>query len=565
MSAPDAAAEPAPPPRGLAPALFVLTVVGLLLALPAGPSASGVGLQEDAFLARWSSGTGTPDAWSSVADGAWRPLGRWILGLLATAGDVVATADAFRSLQRWSWAWTAGGVACIAFWLATTPRRVQATEDDAEDTEGEPDPPAGPTRAPAVSAALAACAGAAVYALQPARAGDLLWTPHVFALFGGALAVTAVIAVRWCPQQVDDGSPWRAAPAVLIGACAVLVEPALAALPLVLAALARAWDRRVPRRAAIALGLLGAVVLLRSYAGVPREPAGVVEGLERWTLVVGAPLRETFSLAATAPWTSDLAPAGRLPVLRDALLVALLAVWGLWGLRRGGRAQQVVLLHLLLTGAAWLVWPDGGDTVPSTSLAVALLAPAAAAIVARRPRAVGVAVALLLLCAAGVGGVTLREHVTTWTGPEAVHERVAETAPGHPQVLAARGEAARRRGDHSVAAEQLSRALVELPVLARAHVALGRARLDQGRPQEALTSFEAAVRHRPDLATAQRELGRLQFRYRTEEEALRSLRTATRLAPADPLAWLALAETLERLGRDDDARAARARLEELRE
>ena len=81
----------------------------------------------------------------------------------------------------------------------------------------------------------------------------------------------------------------------------------------------------------------------------------------------------------------------------------------------------------------------------------------------------------------------------------------------------------------------------------------GREHLRNGRPTQATIALEQAKRHEPEKASIREALGIAYFRVRRWEEAEAEFRKLVELAPVDPFAHRALARTLDRLGRSDDA------------
>ncbi len=81
----------------------------------------------------------------------------------------------------------------------------------------------------------------------------------------------------------------------------------------------------------------------------------------------------------------------------------------------------------------------------------------------------------------------------------------------------------------------------------------GRDHLRGGRPSQATVSLEKAKRREPEKASIREALGIAYFRVRRWEQAEVEFRKLVELAPVDPFAHRALARTLDRLGRPDDA------------
>ena len=81
----------------------------------------------------------------------------------------------------------------------------------------------------------------------------------------------------------------------------------------------------------------------------------------------------------------------------------------------------------------------------------------------------------------------------------------------------------------------------------------GRDHLRGGRPSQAVVALEKAKRREPEKASIREALGIAYFRVRRWDQAEVEFRKLVELAPVDPFAHRALARTLDRLGRPDDA------------
>lgn len=130
------------------------------------------------------------------------------------------------------------------------------------------------------------------------------------------------------------------------------------------------------------------------------------------------------------------------------------------------------------------------------------------------------------------------------------------------QVTLALAYADHGRTDRAVRLLRSATALY--PDYARTHVALGRVWLqaaeadgDRVSIDKAIEALQHAVAMNPS-GEALLQLGRAQLAARDAESALRTLRDATETLPADPAAFLLLAEAAEQAGHPDVARRARA-------
>ena len=81
----------------------------------------------------------------------------------------------------------------------------------------------------------------------------------------------------------------------------------------------------------------------------------------------------------------------------------------------------------------------------------------------------------------------------------------------------------------------------------------GLAHLRGGRPSQATVALEKAKRREPEKASIREALGIAYFRLSRWTEAEAELSKLVELAPVDPFAHRALARTLDRLGRLEDA------------
>ena len=81
----------------------------------------------------------------------------------------------------------------------------------------------------------------------------------------------------------------------------------------------------------------------------------------------------------------------------------------------------------------------------------------------------------------------------------------------------------------------------------------GREHLRAGRPSQAAVALEKAKRREPEKASIREALGIAYFRVRRWTEAEAEFRKLVELSAVDPFAHRALARTLDRLGRPEDA------------
>ncbi len=92
----------------------------------------------------------------------------------------------------------------------------------------------------------------------------------------------------------------------------------------------------------------------------------------------------------------------------------------------------------------------------------------------------------------------------------------------------------------------------------------GRARLRAGHPAQATVPLERAKRLEPEKASIREALGIAYFRITRWSEAEAEFRKVLELSPVDGYAHLALARSLEKQGRVDEARRHRKLARSLR-
>jgi Flp pilus assembly protein TadD len=81
----------------------------------------------------------------------------------------------------------------------------------------------------------------------------------------------------------------------------------------------------------------------------------------------------------------------------------------------------------------------------------------------------------------------------------------------------------------------------------------GRTHLRKGRAAQATVALEKAKRREPDKASIREALGIAYFRIQRYDEAEREFRAMLELSPTDDYAHYALARSLEKLGREQEA------------
>jgi tetratricopeptide (TPR) repeat protein len=97
------------------------------------------------------------------------------------------------------------------------------------------------------------------------------------------------------------------------------------------------------------------------------------------------------------------------------------------------------------------------------------------------------------------------------------------------------------------------------------HVEIGELELDLHQPEEAEKHFSRAIQLQPSDARARVDLGKLLVQKKDFEKALQQLQAAVRSAPADENAYYQLMLAYRGLGREEDAKAALANFQKLRQ
>ena len=126
-----------------------------------------------------------------------------------------------------------------------------------------------------------------------------------------------------------------------------------------------------------------------------------------------------------------------------------------------------------------------------------------------------------------------------------------------------RGRISSTQDNFPAACKHLERAVSIRPDFAEAWSELGLARKAKGDDSGALSALQKAIALNPQSAIAQYRLGVEYLRSAQPDLALPPLEAAYRLQPEDQSTLNALQNTLQRLGRHDDAAVLRAKLAEL--
>ena len=142
-------------------------------------------------------------------------------------------------------------------------------------------------------------------------------------------------------------------------------------------------------------------------------------------------------------------------------------------------------------------------------------------------------------------------------------EVLREVVPGYADVRFHLGILYRDRGDLDPAADELTAAIAANPRFTRAALVLADVRLEQERWVEARAAYERVLADGMDGATIRSRLARAYEQLGEMESAEASHARATELAPDDADALRARAEWFERRGKKAEAKAARARLDQV--
>ena len=159
-----------------------------------------------------------------------------------------------------------------------------------------------------------------------------------------------------------------------------------------------------------------------------------------------------------------------------------------------------------------------------------------------------------------------RLHLNTGRTPEAIadYERFVARVPSPPAVLLKEMATAHAiAGNARASATYFERAIAADPNLAEARADFGLLLESMGRAAEAEEHYRQALRINPVLVSAQQGLGNLLLDQNELEEAEALFRRSVVERPADPDLRRNLALVLQRLGREDEARAELAAAREL--
>jgi tetratricopeptide (TPR) repeat protein len=142
-------------------------------------------------------------------------------------------------------------------------------------------------------------------------------------------------------------------------------------------------------------------------------------------------------------------------------------------------------------------------------------------------------------------------------------EVLREVAPAYADVRFHLGLLYRERGELEPAADELTAAVAANPRFTRAALVLAEVRADQERWVEARAAYERVLADGLDGTAIRTRLATVYEQLGEAESAAASLARAVELGPEDADAFRARAEWLERQGRTKEAKADRARADQL--
>jgi Tfp pilus assembly protein PilF len=397
----------------------------------------------------------------------------------------------------------------------------------------------------------AATIAGALFAVHPLGA----LVASAIAFRSESMLLTFLLVLVWAHRK---GRPWLAAGALL--AAALTKETGLALAPLIVAALAsRPHLRRLHLVEAFAFAI---ALALRLGVGpswrASHEPLGTSDAvgtrlasLAKSARAIALPIDRTICDAF--PVTAWTAP--------SAIVGALVLAAVVWLARRRGLGLLFALALLpSLQIAPVMRWWSPHYVYVACSFGAMLLAGAAAKATRAATIAIGCGIAFL----AAISFMDGRRYVddaALWRPEVAKHPACRE---GHFYL----GDVAREQRRWDVAAMHYEAALAPRPrVIAfvdrRAALEnLGTVRLEQGRFADAKAAFEQALAGTQE-PSARRELTHdlavTALRSGDADRAARLLEEETARVDALPPSLLVRAMALEQLGREDEARALRAR------
>ena len=405
--------------------------------------------------------------------------------------------------------------------------------------------------------------GIAFYAIHPTLADSVAWVSGRPSLVC-ALLGTLGCHLLWKAMRAERGKVLiPAAAAISLGMPLLAKEDGiLFALPLLL--LAHSNSLRSLKRAAIGLGL-GATswLLARSAALGALLPAATQPILgdaplyER-ALVGFKVMAETFRLT--------LSPVGRppsyeldsLPGFTGATAIIVLTAGVLWWAHRSERLTPLKLALPLLALTPFLqVIPLGEPFAPRFAhLFTLFLIPLADDLLRRLTSPLPLAILLTLAGTTWQTAQDYRDAESYWLA--SLH-----SAPSSPVAWNALGLARAESGRHEEAISAYRAAITQDASHSKAWSNLARSLLAIGRSEEAETALKAAIQAGPRNPIAHANWGLHLERRGDHRGAREAFIRATQLRPGMPQAWAGVARTERVLGREQEAREAEKRLRSL--
>jgi tetratricopeptide (TPR) repeat protein len=385
-------------------------------------------------------------------------------------------------------------------------------------------------------------AAAALFAVHPLAVESVAWASQLHSLQGMFFALASLLCYGLYAKGAS-GARWSYGLSVALMAAALLSNPLLFALPLVLFALdrwplARVSPPLLDKAPPVAAGALAAVVVLTSPDRIPQDFAGLADPQNSLAAMAAATavfLSKWFwpaTLSAYYPPDAYLTP----PYwIGGAAALAILSLLALWQIRRR---------PWLAAGWLWFV--------------LALLPAAGVRALEGAPFADGNVYAAL----AGLG-LLLAWAVPALTGEALFHKKPARVVLG-ALLLVLVGRSAIRAGEWQ---DSLVIAEKDLPKFAVNDVlsyCYAHTLNNLGRSEEALPVLEELVKRRPKFGPGHRALAMAQRSLQRVGESEKSLEEAVRVAPNDANAWYQRAILLKNQDKLEEAAEAYRKAIELK-
>lgn len=292
------------------------------------------------------------------------------------------------------------------------------------------------------------------------------------------------------------------------------------------------------------------IALVRDHPFLGVGPSGYLDAIGRYETAADVRRTGVAEVADSAhSWPLQALTAGGVPLLLLALALALVLLRLGWARVRADPSSLGLLAAVAVFGLALLVnFTTAGTTCLAAFLVGALVAEAPPVTERRTvPRLAAVAAGALVvvLVVACVGEVVTqrgvdaarRGSVSDATGS---FDSAVDLRPWDPDtaMIAAQALAGPASDGSAQAADAAAgfarRSLARTPASCASGLALGVARIGQGRLREAVTALDRVVERCPRRPAAYVQRGIARFGLRDVSGARRDLREALRLAPRDP-------------------------------